>query len=64
MSLPMLLDDKDLLIACFVFPFGHRMLEDGLVDESDKKKDEVEETQRELRKHQAKKGEHQPRFFK
>lgn len=42
-----------------------RMLEVGKVDDSDKKKDEVEEMQRERRKQQAKKGEeHQPRFFK
>ncbi|KAJ3608189.1 hypothetical protein NHX12_025239, partial [Muraenolepis orangiensis] len=42
-----------------------RMLEDGLVDESDKKKDEVEEVQRGRRKVMTKRGEdHQPRFFK
>ncbi|XP_041829918.1 oxysterol-binding protein-related protein 7 [Melanotaenia boesemani] len=42
-----------------------RMLEEGKVAESDKKKDEVEECQRERRKALAKKGEeHVPRFFK
>jgi len=41
------------------------MLEDGRVDESDRKKDEVEELQREHRRHMTKRGEeHQPRFFK
>ncbi|XP_029933229.1 oxysterol-binding protein-related protein 7 isoform X2 [Myripristis murdjan] len=42
-----------------------RMLEEGRVDDSDRKKDEVEEIQRERRKELAKKGEeHVPRFFK
>ncbi|XP_056153195.1 oxysterol-binding protein-related protein 7 [Lampris incognitus] len=42
-----------------------RMLEEGQVDESDRKKDEVEGMQRERRKELAKKGEeHVPRFFK
>ncbi|CAL8283153.1 unnamed protein product [Merluccius merluccius] len=42
-----------------------RMLEEGQVDESDKKKDEIEEMQRERRKQMTKRGEdHQPRFFK
>ena len=42
-----------------------RMLEDGLVEESDKKKDELEEMQRERRRQMTKKGEeHTPRFFK
>lgn len=41
------------------------MLEEGRVEESDKKKDEVEETQRERRKFLGKKGEqHIPRFFR
>ncbi|MEQ2297096.1 Oxysterol-binding protein [Ameca splendens] len=42
-----------------------RMLEEGMVGEADKKKDEVEEIQRERRKHLSKRGEeHVPRFFK
>ncbi|XP_060884395.1 oxysterol-binding protein-related protein 7 isoform X1 [Labrus mixtus] len=42
-----------------------RMLEDGFVEESDKKKDYLEEFQRERRKELAKKGEeHTPNFFK
>ncbi|XP_034563991.1 oxysterol-binding protein-related protein 7 isoform X2 [Notolabrus celidotus] len=42
-----------------------RLLEEGYVDESDKKKDSIEECQRECRKELAKKGEeHIPRFFK
>lgn len=42
-----------------------RMLEEGLVDEADRKKDEIEELQRLRRKELAKKGEeHVPRFFK
>uniref|UniRef100_A0AAX7VW68 Oxysterol-binding protein n=1 Tax=Astatotilapia calliptera TaxID=8154 RepID=A0AAX7VW68_ASTCA len=42
-----------------------RMLEDGRVDEADKKKDEIEEMQRERRKELGKRGEeHVPRFFK
>ncbi|XP_041671933.1 oxysterol-binding protein-related protein 7 [Cheilinus undulatus] len=42
-----------------------RLLEDGYVDESDKKKDYIEEFQRERRKELAKKGEeHIPRFFR
>lgn len=41
------------------------MLEDGRVDEADKKKDEIEEMQRERRKELGKRGEeHVPRFFK
>ena len=41
------------------------MLEEGLVDEADRKKDEIEELQRRRRKELAKKGEeHVPRFFK
>ncbi|KAI3360333.1 hypothetical protein L3Q82_014645 [Scortum barcoo] len=42
-----------------------RLLEEGKVVEADKKKDEVEEKQRERRKEMAKRGEeHIPRFFK
>uniref|UniRef100_A0A8C5CSQ5 Oxysterol-binding protein n=1 Tax=Gadus morhua TaxID=8049 RepID=A0A8C5CSQ5_GADMO len=42
-----------------------RMLEDGMVEESDKKKDELEEMQRERRRQMTKRGEeHIPRFFK
>lgn len=42
-----------------------RMLEEGKVDESDKRKDEIEEYQRERRKALNKLGEeHVPRFFK
>uniref|UniRef100_H3BWN3 Oxysterol-binding protein n=1 Tax=Tetraodon nigroviridis TaxID=99883 RepID=H3BWN3_TETNG len=42
-----------------------RMLEEGKVDEADKKKDEIEEFQRERRKALSKLGEeHVPRFFK
>ncbi|XP_036427633.1 oxysterol-binding protein-related protein 7 [Colossoma macropomum] len=42
-----------------------RMLEEGRVDEADKKKDEVEEKQRERRKILSKRGEeHIPRFFR
>lgn len=42
-----------------------RLLEHGKVAEADKKKDEVEEKQRERRKDMAKKGEeHVPRFFR
>lgn len=42
-----------------------RMLEEGKVEESDKKKDDIEEYQRERRKELAKRGEeHVPRFFK
>lgn len=42
-----------------------RLLEEGGVEEADKKKDEVEETQRERRKMLAKRGEqHIPRFFR
>lgn len=41
------------------------MLEEGKVDEADKKKDEIEEIQRERRKELTKRGEeHVPRFFK
>ncbi|XP_028840939.1 oxysterol-binding protein-related protein 7-like [Denticeps clupeoides] len=41
-----------------------RLLEEGKVDESDRRKDEVEEKQRDRRKELAKKGEeHVPRFF-
>ncbi|CAL8304826.1 unnamed protein product [Lota lota] len=41
-----------------------RMLEDGRVEESDKKKDELEEMQRERRRQMTKRGEdHRPRFF-
>ncbi|XP_061568067.1 oxysterol-binding protein-related protein 7-like isoform X2 [Cololabis saira] len=41
-----------------------RLLEEGKVVEADKKKDEVEEKQRDRRKEMAKKGElHVPRFF-
>lgn len=41
------------------------MLEEGKVAEADKKKDDVEEIQRERRKQLAKRGEdHVPRFFK
>ncbi|GLD61236.1 oxysterol-binding protein-related protein 7-like isoform X1 [Lates japonicus] len=42
-----------------------RLLEEGKVTEADKKKDEVEEKQRERRKEMAKRGEeHIPRFFR
>ncbi|XP_020509752.2 oxysterol-binding protein-related protein 7 isoform X1 [Labrus bergylta] len=42
-----------------------RLLEEGKVVEADKKKDEVEEKQRERRKEMEKKGqEHNPRFFR
>ncbi|KAI4903656.1 hypothetical protein NFI96_033591 [Prochilodus magdalenae] len=42
-----------------------RMLEEGRVDEADKKKDEVEEKQRDRRKILSKRGEeHIPRFFR
>ncbi|XP_061665915.1 oxysterol-binding protein-related protein 7 isoform X2 [Syngnathoides biaculeatus] len=42
-----------------------RMLEEGRVDETDRKKDDIEEMQRERRKELAKKGEeHVPAFFK
>ncbi|KAM9773444.1 oxysterol-binding protein-related protein 7 isoform 1-T2 [Syngnathus typhle] len=42
-----------------------RMLEEGLVEETDRKKDEIEELQRERRKELGKKGEeHVPAFFK
>ncbi|XP_035471563.2 oxysterol-binding protein-related protein 7 isoform X1 [Scophthalmus maximus] len=42
-----------------------RLLEEGKVAEADKKKDEVEEKQRERRKEMAKRGEeHTPRFFR
>lgn len=42
-----------------------RMLEEGKVDEADRKKDEIEENQRERRKELGKQGEeHVPRFFK
>lgn len=41
------------------------MLEDGQVDEADRKKDIIEEIQRERRKELSKRGEeHVPRFFK
>lgn len=42
-----------------------RLLELGKVAEADKKKDEVEEKQRERRKEMTKRGEeHKPRFFR
>ncbi|XP_051522756.1 oxysterol-binding protein-related protein 7 isoform X2 [Myxocyprinus asiaticus] len=42
-----------------------RLLEEGKIEETDKKKDEVEENQRERRKILAKRGEeHIPRFFR
>ncbi|XP_061912878.1 oxysterol-binding protein-related protein 7 isoform X2 [Entelurus aequoreus] len=42
-----------------------RLLEEGQVDETDRKKDEIEERQREMRKELGKKGEeHVPAFFK
>lgn len=48
----------------FVVLFS-RLLEEGKVTEADKRKDEIEEKQRERRKELAKKGEeHVPRFFK
>lgn len=41
------------------------MLEEGKVEESDRKKDDLEEFQRERRKELSKRGEeHVPRFFK
>lgn len=52
------------LFNCPLF-FSLRLLEEGKVAEADKKKDEVEEKQRERRKEMAKKGEqHVPRFFR
>lgn len=46
--------------VCFV-----RLLEEGKVTEADKRKDEVEEKQRERRKEMGKRGEeHTPRFFR
>lgn len=48
-----------------VTPLSIRILEEGKLAEADKKKDEVEEKQRERRKEMAKKGEeHIPRFFR
>lgn len=45
--------------------WSFRMLEEGKIDETDKKKDEIEEHQRERRKELNKMGEeHVPRFFK
>lgn len=45
--------------------FSVRLLEEGKVAEADKKKDEVEEKQRERRKEMASRGEeHTPRFFR
>lgn len=42
-----------------------RLLEEGKVAEADKKKDEVEQKQRERRKEMAKQGkQHIPRFFR
>lgn len=42
-----------------------RLLEEGKIQETDKKKDEIEEKQRERRKILAKRGEeHIPRFFR
>ncbi|XP_028286730.1 oxysterol-binding protein-related protein 7 [Parambassis ranga] len=42
-----------------------RMLEEGMVDEADRRKDEIEDMQRERRKELSKKGEeHVPCFFK
>ncbi|TRY86543.1 hypothetical protein DNTS_002566 [Danionella cerebrum] len=42
-----------------------RLLEEGKIEETDKRKDEVEEKQRERRKQMAKRGEdHIPRFFR
>lgn len=59
---------------CTAFHVGHlliplilsiRLLEEGKVPEADKKKDEVEEKQRERRKEMTKKGEeHIARFFR
>lgn len=44
---------------------SYRLLEEGKVAEADKKKDQVEEKQRERRKEMAKRGEeHIPRFFR
>lgn len=55
---------EQLLNLCLLF-FSLRLLEEGKVAEADKKKDEVEEKQRERRKEMAKKGEeHVPRFFR
>lgn len=49
----------------FFISFSPRLLEEGKVAESDKRKDEVEEKQREQRKELAKRGEeHIPRFFR
>lgn len=51
-----------MVLAYHFFP---RMLEEGRVEEADKKKDEVEEKQREQRKILAKRGEQYiPRFFR
>lgn len=55
------------LIQCHGVPsiVCRRMLEEGKVDDTDKKKDEIEEFQRERRKELSKRGEeHVPRFFK
>lgn len=49
----------------FLLLFSVRLLEEGKVAEADKKKDEVEEKQRERRKEMASRGEeHTPRFFR
>lgn len=49
----------------FLSLLSTRLLEEGKVTEADKKKDEVEQKQRERRKEMTKKGEeHIPRFFR
>lgn len=55
-----------MLNSCLTCAFSSiRLLEEGKVAEADKKKDEVEEKQRERRKEMAKMGqEHIPRFFR
>lgn len=51
------------VVFCSLSPI--RLLEHGKVAEADKKKDEVEEKQRDRRKEMAKNGEeHIPRFFR
>lgn len=51
--------------VCVIDLLPIRLLEEGKVAEADKKKDQVEEKQRERRKEMAKRGEeHIPRFFR
>lgn len=54
-----------ILCSPYIFFSSIRLLEEGKVTEADKKKDEVEEKQRDRRKEMAKRGEeHVPRFFR